>query len=106
MRGLFRSVRIPSANIFEVRLESIQPHSHEHGYSKKQRYANGQTNAILPPSVSFCRDFHLFLSRLERLARLNKQSATSIARRQSRDINHLPVEDWTSKDIDDYEKNS
>ena len=107
MRGLFRSVHVPSANIHQVRLESIQTHSHEHGYTRKYRYEfvdmKGEIIAILPPSVALCRDFHLFMSRLERLASLNKRSTTTL---QSRDITHLPVEDWTIKDIENYERNS
>ena len=107
LRGLFRSVCIPSANIYEVRLESIQTHSHEHGYSTEQRYefvdANGETIAILPPSVSYCKDFQAFLSRLERLANLNRRKSPD---EQTRSITHLSVEDWTMKDIEDYERNS
>ena len=107
MRGLLRSVRIPVAKIHDVRLESIPTYSFEQGHSRKSRHVfvdqEGKTLASLPASVSICKDFQLFLSRLERVASQNKRST---ARLDTRDLSNLPIEDWTSQDIEDYEKNS
>jgi hypothetical protein len=107
MRGLFRSIGVSSTSFHEVRLQSMRTHSQEHGYSMKQRYAlvdaHDRVIAVLPPSVSLCGDFPAFLERLRSRASRNARSTTGPL---SRDLSQLPVDEWTLKDMENYERNS
>jgi len=107
MRGLLRTIRIPRTGFKQFSKEWYQDHSHEHGSMNSYSYlfmdSDGKKIATMPSSLEICLDFSVFEGQLVKIAADNrKNSGHSL----TRDLQHLPVDQWTLDDIEKYEQDA